>query len=135
MSWSASWRLPTRELDRARIDAALAKLVRPPAMKLGTNLGDGDFDDDELDLGSIEVSVGVLGRLLSEHGDSPESEPDDEGYFWGHLALYPGDEDDERAFIVVDSNDGQNRSCWMTIGDLAGRLSVALGGPEEPEPE
>ena len=118
----------------------MAKLVRLPSTKLGQLSWDvevderSEEDDEELDLGAIELSVGLLERVLSEHGDQRESEPDDEGYFWGLIAVYPADEDDE-AQIIVHSNDAQNRSCWMSIGDLAGQLSVALGGPASPEPE
>lgn len=138
MSWSATFRLPNQQLDRARCIAVMAKLVRPPLTKLGPPDEEddaADFDDDFDDgLSGIEISIGLLGRVLSEHGDQPESEPDDDGYFWGLIVVYPADEDDA-AHVIVHSNDAQNRSCWMSIGDLASQLSVALGGPDEPEPE
>jgi hypothetical protein len=142
MSWSATFQLPKRELNRAIIEAAMAKLVRPPSIKLGPPPWDAEIDEgsdeqeeeEDFDLGAIELSVGLLGRVLSQHGDRPESEPDDDGYFWGLIVVYPADEDDDPQ-IIVHSNDAQNRSCWMSIGDLAGHLSVTLGGPAEPEPE
>lgn len=35
---------------------------------------------------------------------------------------------------VLAAQGAQNRSCWMALGNIAGELSLALGGPDEPEP-
>jgi hypothetical protein len=56
----------------------------------------------------------VRAHHLRTHGDHPESEPDDDGLFWGVIVVMPGDE---------------------VEGPELSELSVALGGSNEPEPD
>lgn len=140
MSYSATWRLPVHQVERARVEAALAKVLAAHGAKLGPAMLEDleafadDFDEYPLDSETLEFSIGLLGRELSEHGDSPSEAPDDDGLYWGLIAVCAGDEEDDPASITIDSNDAQNRSCWMALGNIAGELSLALGGPDEPEP-
>ena len=139
MSWDATWLLPDQPLDRANAKAALEKVLsKHRGVKLGPDVDPDleafadDFESDDEVEGWFEFQVGLYRRLLSEHGDQAESEPDDDGLFWAVIVVMAGDEDGP-PMVTVHSNDGQNRSCWMTIGTLAGELSVALGGRDEPE--
>ncbi len=140
MSYSATWRLPVHEIERSTVEAALKIILAAHGAKLGAAIDEDleEFADDfeEYPLGdeTYEFSIGLLGRELSEHGDSPSEEPDDDGRYWGLIAVCAGDEEDEPAYVTIDSNDAQNRSCWMALGNIAGELSVELGGPDEPEP-
>lgn len=140
MSYSATWRLKVHDVERSRVEAALAKILKSHGAKLGPAVDDefeefaSDFEEDSLDAGSHEFSIGLLGRELTAHGDNPTEEPDDDGRFWGVIAVCAGDEKKDPAYITIDSNDAQNRACWLALGAIAGELSVALGGPSEPEP-
>jgi hypothetical protein len=118
--YDATWRLPVRALDREQVTKALESIVAKHAgMKLGPAVVDREEFADELeDLVNGErtvlFSIGVRAHHLRTHGDQPESEPDDDGLFWGVIVVMPGDE---------------------VEGPELSELSVALGGSNEPEPD
>ena len=71
-------------------------------------------------------------RLLEQNGDDPASDDDHEGVFT--VATNVLGADSARWEVCMHSNDAQNREANMTIGLIAARVSVLLGGPDEPEP-
>lgn len=64
----------------------MAKVLEAHGSKLGPAMDEDfeafadDFDEDPLDAETLEFSIGLLGRELSEHGDSPSEAPDDDGH-------------------------------------------------------
>ena len=107
--YDATWRLPVQALDREQVTKALESIVAKHAgMKLGPAVVDREEFADELeDLVNGERTVLFSIGVRAHHLRTHGDQPESE----------------------------QNRSCFMTVGALAGELSVALGGSNEPEPD
>ncbi len=130
MSWDNVWPLP-RTYSTDELEQAVVKALREFGVKrlpLETYI---DWEESEEPPG-IAVRVALPVRLLVQNGDEPANQRDHEGVFL--VATNVLDDDSERWEVCVHSNDAQNREANMTIGLIAARVSVLLGGPDEPEP-
>jgi hypothetical protein len=138
MSWDNVWPLPRTSYAREEVERAVAKAIG----ELGaTRLPDKPYidweeeeasDDDDKDDDSWAFNVSIPRKVLVDHGDEPAAHAEYECVFT--VALNILGDDTERWEVCVHSNDWQNRKATMAVGHLAARVSVLLGGPDEPEP-
>lgn len=131
MSWDNVWPLPRSTYSPDELEQAVTTALREFGVKrlpLETYV---DWEEGDEPPG-IAVRVALPVRLLDENGDEPADGGDHEGLFT--VATNVLGDDSERWEVCVHSNDAQNREANMTIGLIAARVSVLLGGPDEPEP-
>ncbi len=135
MSWDNVWPLPRARYTRSEVDEAVAKTLRELRLKRPVD-DDSAWPDEELDgddeAESFNYTVVIPRALLEEHGDQPADEDEYECEFT--VAPNILGDDSERWEVCVHSNDAQNREASMAVAHVAARVSVLLGGPDEPEP-
>lgn len=131
MSWDNVWPLPRPSYSPEELERAVTKALAEFNVK---RLPLESYDDweEEDETPGIAVRVALPVRLLEENDDEPVDDEDHEGLFT--VATNVLGDDSERWEVCVHSNDAQNREANMTIGLIAARVSVLLGGPDEPEP-
>lgn len=134
MSWDQLWSLPHADYPRARVAAAVDKAIADfpgtTLAPLDPDLAEfaEDFARDEEEAGAFEFSLVIPRRWLTEAGDEPRLERPD----YECLMTIAGD-DDAGWQVCVSSGEASNRDANLAISAIAARVSVLLGGPEEPE--
>lgn len=131
MSWDNVWPLPRKDYPVEELERAVTKALGEFGVK---RLPLEPYDDweEEDETPGLAVRVALPVRLLEENDDEPVDDEDHEALFTV-TANVLGD-DSERWEVCVHSNDAQNREANMTIGLIAARVSVLLGGSDEPVP-
>lgn len=131
MSWDNVWPLPRAEYSIEEVERAVTKALAEFKVKRLPLESYIDWEEEDEPPG-IAVCVALPVRLLAQHGDEPSGNDDHEGVFT--VATNVLGDDTERWEVCVHSNDAQNREANLSIGLIAARVSVLLGGPDEPEP-
>lgn len=133
MSWDQIWVLPGRTHRREAVEAAVRKAV---AEFEGTSLVTAgwadDVADEATDAEGYAFELLVPQRWLDDAGDEPEHEADD-GLYQGVIRVAPDDTGGEW-MVSVASDEADNHDANLAVSTIAARISVFLGGPEEPEP-
>ena len=143
MSWDQIWKLPRSPYSREEVDRAVKKAVeeygdvKRPQPDPDLEEFAEDFAADEEEEERFEYGVLIPPRLLEEAGDEPEEEPGDDGLYECVFSVYssaggPGEADHWQ--VHVYSNEAQNRDANLAVSTIAARVSVLLGGSEDPEP-
>lgn len=131
MSWDQVWTLPRKDYTNQEVQLALKRVLEDFS---GVERIVDEFDgvDPQNGEDSLELAFRIPELMVLDEGDEPEGEPDEEGFFECVLTI----EDDEEGpwQIIVSSDEAQNRDANLTICALASRISVLLGGPEQPAP-
>ena len=133
MSWNNVWPLPRAGYAKDEIERAVAKTIAEFGVKRLPDQQYPDWEEDESDGDDAQFAfrVSIPRRLRELYGDQPGEAGDCECVFTVMENIL-GD-DTERWEVCVHSNDEQNREANMAVAQLAAKVSMLLGGPEEPE--
>lgn len=141
MSWDQIWTLPRSRYTKDDIDRAVNKAAEgfvgvklsSPVAELEDSAEDFAADDEQGE--GFTYTVLIPEDHLADAGDEPEEEPGDDGCYECVFSVRAtiGEGEAGRWQVHVDSNEAQNRDANLAVSAIAARVSVLLGGSDDPE--